>query len=566
LEIPVPLSLPQLQSLYQQAQQIHQSGNPGKAHQLLGELLRAEAVDAPAANFQAAVWVSLGRPADALAATEKALTLDPGFADAHFMQGDILRTLERLEEALESFGRALSLAPDLEAALINRAAVLLGLGRHEAALADYDHLLRVLPNDPDVLADRANALGAMYRFAEALESADRALAIQPRNAKAWHNRGIALWHMERFEEALAAYDQALTIQPDLPYSETTRANTLQDMKRSDEARAAHDRVVARWPDFAFGRLNRSLCLLLQGQWRDGFREFEWRKRQAHSARFYPKPAQPEWQGNSALIGKTLLIRAEQGFGDTLQFARFCAPARARGAKVIFAVQRPLLALLQEGLAGVDQVIARDVPAPSHDFHIEMMSLPLAFGTDLGNVPTDIPYIRANVDLATQWRSRLGDHGFKIGICWRGTGLGGSDVGRSFPAAALAPVAALPGVRLISLQKGEAALTQLANLPAGMKVETLADFDLGPGAFVDTAAVMDCLDLVISSDTAVAHLAGAMGRPVWLATRYVPDWRWLLDRSDSPWYPSMRLFRQKARGDWASVFSEMADAVRGMQNP
>jgi len=196
----------------------------------------------------------------------------------------------------------------------------------------------------------------------------------------------------------------------------------------------------------------------------------------------------------------------------------------------------------------------------------MMSLPLALGTHLGNVPADIPYIGADADLAAQWRVRLGGPGFKIGICWRGAGLAGTDVGRSFPAAALAPVAALPGVRLICLQKGEAALAQLGSLPAGMQVETLGDFDQGPGAFVDTAAVMDCLDLVISSDTSVAHLAGAMGRPVWLATRHVPDWRWQLDRSDSPWYPTMRLFRQKAAGDWASVFSEMADAVRGMPMP
>ncbi len=578
------VSLAQLQMLHSQAEQVHRV-DPARAQQLLGQLLNAETDDVSAVAFQGAVWLNLGRPDAALARFEHALTigppiaeilldravalgmlrrfeeaasscdqarsLAPGNAEAHFLHAEMLTQLGRLADASSSLDRVLDLNPDMLQALKNRGAISLLLGRFEAALADFDRILVLEPQNPDILSDRGQALCSLFRFDDALESLDRALAIDSRTVKALHNRGIVLWSMERFEEALDSYDKALAIAPDLPQTQTSRANTLMALLRLEEAMAAHNAIAARLPDFAQGRWNRANCMLLLGRWKEGFAEFEWRKKQAESAWRFPQRSRPEWLGREDLSGKTLLIRAEQGFGDTLQFARYGALANARGATVIMAVQPDLKRLLQNGLSGVDAVIGLDEPEPPHDFQVPIMSLALAFGTEVETVPASVPYIKAEKSLVADWREKLGTHGFKIGVSWHGSPHSG---GRSFPLAALAEIASLPGVRLISLQKG-AGSEQLHRLPSGMCVE-----DLGPaydaGDFADTAAVIAALDLVITCDTAMAHLAGALGRPAWIALKQSADWRWLTGRDDSPWYPTARLFRQPAAGDWKSVFAAM----------
>ena len=501
--------------LFQQAQQIGRI-DPAHANRLLAQLLEAETDDAEAIAFQGAVWLHLGR------------------ADA----------------ALTRLDRALDLQPGMLAALGVRATIALTLGRFEAALADHDRILALEPNNADAWSDRAQALCSLFRFDAALESTGHAIAIDPRHVKALHNRGIALWNMDRFEEALQSYDRALALAPDVPHIQTSRANTLVNLLRLDEAMAAHDAIAARLPDFAPGRWNRAQCLLLMGKWREGFAEFEWRKKQPESAARFPTRSRPEWLGKEDLSGKTLLIRAEQGLGDILQFVRYAALAKARGARVILAAPSQMKRLLQNGFGGADAVIGLDEPEPGHDFHIAMMSLPLAFGTEADNVPADVPYISADKGLTAHWRERLGAQGFKIGVAWHGSAHSG---GRSFPLAALAENAKLPGIRLVSLQKG-AGIEQLQQ--AGVRVE-----ELGPaydeGDFAETAAVIAALDLVISCDTAIAHLAGALGKPTWVALQHAAEWRWLTGRDDSVWYPTMRLFRQPANGDWQSVFAAMA---------
>jgi hypothetical protein len=282
----------------------------------------------------------------------------------------------------------------------------------------------------------------------------------------------------------------------------------------------------------------------------GLRLYEWRKKLPApiEARNYH---QPLWTGAEDLTGKTLFLYMEQGLGDTIHFYRYALMARARGARVVLSVQDRIVRLMQDADAQIEILGSAEVPQV-FDYHAPLVSLALAFGTTLATIPAPIPYLRAQSRRVKDWAARIGGRGFKIGICWQGAA---SIAGRSFPLAALAPISQIENVRLISLQKGADA-EQIA------QVEDLGDdFDAGPDGFLDSAAVMESLDLVITADTALAHLAGALGRPAWVALRYVPDWRWFLGRADSPWYPQMRLFRQPAPGDWAAVVADMAVQLR-----
>ncbi|HTT83069.1 MAG TPA: glycosyltransferase, partial [Rhizomicrobium sp.] len=348
------------------------------------------------------------------------------------------------------------------------------------------------------------------------------------------------------------------LQPEFAEAHNNRGGALQDMERMDEALRSFERAIELKPGFADAYWNKALYKLLTGQFAEGWQLHEWRKRKSEPLgdRTFPQPA---WSGREDIAGKTLFIHSEQGLGDTIQFCRYAILARARAAQVIFAVPDALEHLLRDLHPSIRIVGQRAVPPP-FDYHITLLSMPLAFQTTLDNCPADIPYLRAEPDRVDRWRERLGSEGFKIGICWQGNPKGDVDIGRSFPLQCFERIAAIPNVRLISLQR-YTGIEQLAQLPPGMKVETLgSEFDSVPDAFVDSAAVMESLDLVITSDTAMAHLAGALGRPAWVALKRVPDWRWLLDRSDTPWYPTLRLFRQKRRGEWRSVFDAMHDRL------
>jgi tetratricopeptide (TPR) repeat protein len=578
-----------LRERFEQVQKLRQAGQAAMADMVAREILAAAAVSPDDYYCQALLLMEAGRfteararfdlalgkgaptPellvdramalaegrrfAEAIASCETALKLKPGFAPAYLIQGDCQREMGRPEDALQSYGRALAAERDFVPALRNRADLNMSLRNYEAALEDFNRLVRLVPEDAVLHNARGWVLGELNRFDEALRSLDKAMALNPRHAGILHNRGVVLWSLERFEEAIASYDQAMALAPN-PVTLSNKANTLQELLRLDEAMAAHDRAVAMQPNHPSSRWNRSQGRMLRGEWKEGLEEFEWRKKRLEGRDDYLKVPQPEWLGDGDLAGKTLLIRAEQGLGDTIHFIRYAALAQERGARVILAVQKPLIALLRDHLVPpAALVIGKDDPLPAFDLHIPTMSMPFAFRTEVETAPARVPYLQADAERVAQWREKLGSGGFKIGICWRG-GRGGNDMGRSYPLKLLAGIAALPGVRLISLQKGEG-LEQLEDLPAGMTVETLGEeFDKGPDAFLDTIAVMESLDLVITQDTSIAHLAGALARPTWLATKKVPEWRWLLHREDSVWYPTMRLFRQETVGDWPSVFKAM----------
>ena len=462
----------------------------------------------------------------------------------------MLQERGRYVDALASFDRALAIRPKDAIALNNRGVALNALGRHTEALASYDKALALQPDYVFALYNRGRAFDELDRHAEAIECYDKVLALDPRHAVAHNNRGAALDALGRHEEALDSFAKALALRPDYAEALNNRGIALAELDRPNEALASYDAALALDPGYVECRWNKCLVQLRQGMYEAGWKGYEWR-RQKDDWEHRRLPG-PEWDGKTA-PGQRLFLYAEQALGDSIQFARFARTLAEAGGDVILEVQPRLTRLLQS-LASV-RVIARGEPIPAFDCHLPLMSLPHVLG--IANVPAQGPYLAAEPSRVAHWSRRLASDGFRVGIAWQGNPRAQSERGRSIPLREFLPLSGVPGVRLISLQKNDG-VGQLAELPAGMAVETLGeDFDAGGDAFVDTAAVMMNLDLVITSDTSIAHLTGALGRPVWIALQHLPDWRFEAGREDWSWYPSARLFRQIRRGEWPDVFARMA---------
>jgi hypothetical protein len=365
---------------------------------------------------------------------------------------------------------------------------------------------------------------------------------------------VALQGLRDFAGSVASYDQALALGADGAMLRFNRGNALGELRRFDNALADYDRALALQPDFADARRNRGILKLLLGDYAGGFSDYEARR---PAQRVSEHSEVPEWRGEP-LAGKSLLVTDATGLGDEIHMVRYLPLLAARGVRVGFH-GKPVLYRLFGALA--DEVeLLREVPAPAgFDFQCKLLSLPFLCGTDTDSIPASVPYLQAEPELARRWGERIGSHGFRVGIAWKGNPSRSIDAGRSLPLAGFEALAAVPGVRLLSLQK-RFGLEELESLPAGMQVETLEDFDEGPDAFVDSAAVMANLDLVVSSCTSLPHLAGALARPVWLAAKFVPEWRWGSAGDGNPWYPSMRVFRQVRQDDWQPVFAQMAAAL------
>ncbi len=477
----------------------------------------------------------------------QAMAAEPHAFLPHYLLGVIRFHAGHAAEALDLVACALALEHNAEAFNI-QGLILDVLHQPQEAFASFDAALRLEPHYSEAWNNRSNVLQQLARFDEALDSVDKALACDPHMAESWSNRAVVLQQIGRLDAALASVDRGLAIAQNAR-SWNNRGLILQAMKRLDDAIQSYDHAIAADPAYADAYWNKGLCCLLQGRLAEGLRLYEWRKKRVEAARRYP---QLEWLGNEDIVGKTLFVHAEQGLGDTIQFCRYALLA-AKTAKVVLSVQDSLVRLLSDIGPNITVVDFSTVPA-KFDYHIPLLSMPLAFAGDAFSAA--VPYLRAEPRRVEDWRARIGMHGFKIGIGWQGAPRGTVALGRSFPLTQFADISAMPGVRLISLQKNDGR-EQLDTLPPGMAIETFGDdVDTGRHAFLDSAAIMESLDLVITSDTAIAHLAGALGRPVWVALQYVPDWRWFLERLDSPWYPTMTLFRQPARGDWESVFAAM----------
>jgi tetratricopeptide (TPR) repeat protein len=495
----------------------------------------------------------VGRTLEAMRSYDRAIAFDPNLVEAHFNRGNVLRGAKRPEEALRSYDRVITLMPDCADAHSSRGGILLELKRPHEALESCKRAIERNANLADAYYISGNALQALKRHAQALESYDRAIELKSAFAEAHNNRGTAFLILQRPQEALHNFDNAIALNPGVAEAHNNRGEALRRLNRPDDALRSFERAIEIRPDFADAYLNKGYCALTTGNFEEWWQLYEWRKKKSEPAgiRKYP---QPEWQGKEDLKGKTLFVHAEQGLGDTIQFCRYASLTRERGARVILAVQDSLARLLKD-LDPEVRIVGRSAAIAAFDYHVALLSLPLVFQTNESNCPAAIPYLRAEADKVDKWRRRLGSKGFKIGICWQGNKEADIDFGRSPPLRYFEGLAKLPNVRLISLQKNSG-VEQLLELPTGMNVETLGDdFDSGSDAFIDTAAVIENLDLVISADTAVAHLSGALGRPTWVALKYAPDWRWLFGGSDrTPWYPTMRLFRQTTNDNWPSVFA------------
>ena len=503
----------------------------------------------------------LKRFEEALTSYDRAVAVRPDYAEALCNRGLALHELRRFDEALASYDRALAVRPDHAETLSNRGFTLHGLKRFDEALASYDRALTVRPDFAEALSNRGNSLKELKRFAEALASYDRALAVRPHYAEALSNRGLALHELKRFEEALASYDCALAARPDNAGVLCNRGMTLHEMKRFEEALASYDRALTAQRDHALAHWNEALLRLLTGDFGRGWAGYErrWEAKDLSSKR--PKINAPTWQGQD-LIGRHIVVFSEQGSGDVIQFARYLPLLVERKARVTFLTNEKLCRLLQPLDAQI-RIVSNLGTKEAFDFQCALMSLPHWFNTDLSSIPNKVPYLAAEQELSCRWKERIGGDGFKIGIAWQGNPHGPIDQGRSIPVEEFIPLTGLPSVRLISLQKHHG-LDQLTRLPADAKIETLGDdFDGGPDAFIDAAAVISNLDLIITADTSIAHLAGALGRLTWVALKYVPDWRWMLDRHDSPWYPTTRLFRQRDRDDWKPVFAKIEEELRSL---
>ena len=419
--------------------------------------------------------------------------------------------------------------------------------RFEEALAVYDAGLRIAPADPELRNGRGVALLELRRPAEARDEFVRALAADPNCLDALGNLGNALLKLNRPDEALAAYDGALKIVPHNAQLLTNRAVVLRRLDRPQEALMSAARALAEKPDFAQARFVASVARLTLGDFAAGWRGYEARWSVGALASQRRNFAAPLWRGSEPLSGKTILLHAEQGFGDTIQFVRYAPLVAARGAHVVLEVQRELTRLCAS-LPGIADVIARGETLPPFDCHCPLLSLPLAFATDATNIPAAVPYLAPAAGEVAAWRARLPHGRPLVGLCWSGERGHDNDLNRSMALETLAPLFDVPDVQFVSLQR------DVRDTDAPLLAQRSDIIPIGPqfSDFAETGAAIAALDLVISVDTAVAHLAGAMGKPLALLLPFAADFRWLRERSDSPWYPAARLLRQPRFGDWASV--------------
>jgi Tetratricopeptide repeat/Glycosyltransferase family 9 (heptosyltransferase) len=413
----------------------------------------------------------------------------------------------------------------------------------------------VRPNYAEALSNRGMTLRELNRFEEALENYDRALIARPEFAKALSNRGNVLHELTRFDEALASFDRALRVDPEHAEALSNRGVTLHALKRFEEALLNFDRALQLRPSHADTHYNEALCRLLNGDFERGWEKAEWRWETEHTADKKRNFSQPLWLGSNDIAGKAILLHGEQGFGDMIQFCRYVPLVAERAGRVILEIPEPLHELMHT-LSGAVRIISRVDPLPHFDMHCPLLSLPLAFRTELKTIPSACPYLHASAQTILRWDARLGQGTRpRIGLVWSGRPTHKNDRNRSVKLHTLLPLLEVDAT-FVSLQRDLRA-DDKATLENQKNVihfgDELRDFS-------DTAALISNLDLVISVDTSVAHLAGALSKPVWILLPFIPDWRWLLDRDDSPWYPTARLFRQDHTRVWDDVVARVREAI------
>jgi tetratricopeptide (TPR) repeat protein len=538
---------------FDRAVSLHRQGCVPAAEALYQAVL-ARDPDHPGALRQLGiVRLQQGDFEDALPLIRRGLDRDPDCCEARVNFGVALHALNRPAEALEHFERAIALEPERADAHYNLGRALQVLDRAADALRCYQRALALKPGYAEAHNNLGNVLLALNRPVEAVARFESALALRPDYADAHSNLGIAYHALDRYEEALASYARALALRGDHADAHNNLGLALRDMNRHAEAIACFERAQAVKPDMVDAQVNESLARLALGDFEAGWKKYQWRRLTTGFHR--RKSPRPLWLGDWDLAGQIILLHGEQGLGDTLQFARYVPLVAQLGAQIILAVQRPLAPLLT-GLAGVAIVRAQGDAVPPYDCYCPLPSLPLAFGTTVDTIPAEIPYIGVPADRAEKLRPVMEAIGRpRIGLMWAGN-LAHPNHRRWIALRHLLPLTQMRDLHFVALQRelpeGDAPLLESAQVSTFLG-ERQADL-------ADTAALIAGLDLVITVDTAIAHLAGALGKPVWVLLPFSADWRWLRHRDDSPWYPTARLFRQPALGDWAGAVAQVRNAL------
>jgi len=550
-----------LQDKFMQGVALHQQLKLADAELIYIEVLQRQPDHFDALHLLGVVAIQTKQTVRGIELITKAIGLNAKVAAAHSNLGNALRDLRRSEDALASYDRAIALKPDNAETYYNRGLALQDLKRPEDAALSGFSAIALKPDFADAYNNRGIALRDLRRPEDALASYDKVIALKPDYAEAHNNRGVALRNLKRPEDALASHDRAIALKPDYAEAYYNRGLALQDLKRPEDALASYDKAIALQPDYADAYVSQSFCFLLMGRFEQGWRQYEWRKKQNKpiAARSY---LQPLWLGEQNIEGKTLFIYWEQGLGDLIQFCRYAKLAADLGARVILEAPKPLMSLFAT-LSGVAQLIEAGSPLPPFDYQCPLLSLPLAFKTTLSSIPATIPYLKSNLEKTRLWRERFGErHKRKVGLVWSGGFRPNQpefwfiDSRRNIPLAKLA-VLKHPNIDFYSLQKGEPAESELAELIRyNWEGPHIVDFTSQLNDFSDTAALVENLDLVITVDTSIAHLAGALGKPVWILNRFDTCWRWLLNRTDSPWYPTVKLYRQEKTGHWDDVMQRI----------
>ncbi len=520
------------------------------------QALRLRPTLAEAASSLGTLYQAQGKLDQAIAAYEQALRVSPTYAEAYYNWGTALKAQDRASEAADKYRHAIRCKPTLADAHYNLGIVLQGEGHLDLAASAYEEAVRLRPDFSLAHNNLGNVYKLQDRSTEAIACYERAIECQPHDSAAYNNLGSMLQQHGQLAQTIGCYQKALRSNPDCAEAYCNLGTALQEQGKNQRALTCYKRSLELRPDFPEAHYNLALLYLSQERFVEAWPEFAWRRQ----CKFYPQRAfaQPLWDG-SPLNGRTLLVHAEQGLGDTMLFVRYLSEVRKRGGKPLLEAQAALVPLLR--CWGFDNVVAAGSQLPPFDAHAPLLDLPCIFGTTLENLPAEVPYVAADPRLVDRWREALsGVEGFKIGIAWQGNKAYSFDRNRSIALAQFETLASVDGVRLFSLQKRDGT-EQLASVSGTFEVHDLAQqLDEETAAFMDTAAVMKNMDLVITSDTATAHLAGALGVKVWVALCAAPDWRWFLERADSPWYPTMRLFRQRTLGDWTAPFEEMAEEL------
>jgi tetratricopeptide (TPR) repeat protein len=582
------------QALFQQAMNRHQANDLPAAEALYRDALAADPHNLDIQYLLGTALLQQSRFRDAANLLQKVTVARPDVPDAHNNLGVAYKALGEWEPAMRAFQAAIKANPEYSQAFFNlgavmderrlpadaekcyekglelapgdkqmRVALAEALGRQqkwEAAEACYRQLSADEPDNPDLQVRLGFVLVRQDRLDEAIEQFQKVLIAKPDYHEIHNNLGYIYERQGRLDEAVAASERALELYPDYAEGHNNLGTALKSLSRLDEACDSFRQALVLLPDFPLAEFNLGTTLLLQGDLAAGWPGYD---RRGDTLDVPPVTyGKPRWDG-SPLDGRTILLAAEQGLGDTIQFIRYAPLIQQTAGRVILHCPRPLAKLL-DGCGGIDQLIVKDDELPDFDIEAPLLSLPRILETTTETIPADVPYLTADEKLVARWQKwRANIDGFTVGICWQGNRDYPRDSERSPQLATFAPLAAILGVKLVSLQKGEGC-EQISEVEFDV-VQPGDDFDGTTGAFMDTAALMKNLDLVVTSDTAIPHLAGALGVPVWVALPFLPDWRWMLDREDSPWYPSMRLFRQPTAGDWETPFANIATALQDLVN-